>query len=107
MQTARGEKFGPGGFIPSTQGHGTVPHNVPSPIADKALERFVTAIHNMEAVEASKLAAEATIAQMRASFPTATKIEEAAVEILTIIKIRRQDNTGRKPNKIPNKRSRT
>ena len=110
MHTARGEKFGPGGLIPSTQGQGigrVVLHNAPAETADKALECFITAIQNMEAVEASQLAAEGTIADMRTYFPTATKLDESEVEILTLIKIRRQDVKGRKPNKMPNKRSRT
>ena len=67
MHTARGEKFGPGGIIPSTQGQGIgriVLHNSPPETADKALECFVTAIQNIEAVEASQLAAEGTIAEM-------------------------------------------
>ena len=68
MQTARGESFGPGGLIPSTQGHGVgriVLHNAPPETADKALECYVAAIQNMEAEEAAQLAAEGTIAEMR------------------------------------------
>ena len=105
--TARGEKFRPGGLIPSTQGQGIgriVLHNAPPETANKALECFVTAIQNMEAVEASQLAAAGTIAEMRRCFPTATKLNEAEAEILTLIKIRRLDVKGRKPNKILNKR---
>ena len=110
MQTACGEFFGPGGLIPSTPaaGHTMVLHDVPPPIANKALENFVAALHKMDVVEASQLAAEATIARMRASFPTATNVEAAAVEVLTLIQIRRQDvKAGKQPDKIPNKRSRT
>ena len=110
MQTARGEMFGSHGIIPSTltAGHIMVLHDEPPPIADKALENFVTALHKMDVVEASQLAAEATIARIRASFPTATNVEAAAVEVLTLHKIRRQDvKAEKKPDKIQNKRSRT
>ena len=71
MQTARGEKFGPGGLIPSTHGQGVgrmVMHNAPPEAADKALECYVMAIQNMEAEEAALLATEATISEMRKCF---------------------------------------
>ena len=81
MQTARGEKFGPGGLIPSTQGQGVgrmVMHNAPPETADKALECYVTSIQNMEAEEAALLAPEGTVSDMRKCFPTATKLDESA-----------------------------
>ena len=109
MQTASGENFGAQGLIPHTHLQlGRVPENVPSTIANKMLNQFVLALHDMEAVQASELALEATITQMRTCFPTATKIEKAELEVKTLIKIRKQDvKTGKQPNKIPNKRLRT
>ena len=105
MQTARGEKFGPGGLIPSTQGQGVGRMVMPEAV-DKALECYVMAIQNMEAEEAALLAPEATVSEMRKCFPHATRLDETETELLTLLKIRRQDVKGRK-YKIPNKRSRT
>ena len=64
---------------------------MPSTIANKRFNQFVLAFHDTEAVQASELAVETTIAQMRTCFPTATKIEEAELEVKTLIKIRKQD----------------
>ena len=109
MQTARGEKFGPGGLIPSTQEEGVgriVMHNATPEAADIALACYITSIQNMEAEEAALLAPEATVSEMRKCFPHATRLDETETELLTLLKIRRQDVKGRKYN-IPNKRSRT
>ena len=109
MQTARGEKFGPGGLIPSTPGEDArrmVVHSAAPEEADKALACFITSIQNMEAEEAALLAPEATVSEMRKCFPHATRLDETETELLTLLKIRRQDVKGRK-YKIPNKRSRT
>ena len=109
MQTARGEKFGPGGLIPSTQGEGTgrmVMHNAPPDAADIALACYISSIESMEAEEVALLAPESTISEMRKGFPHATKLDEAETKLLTLLRIRRLDVKGRQPNKI-HKRSRT
>ena len=109
MQTARGEKFRPGGLIPSTPGEGVgriVMHNATPEAADIALACYMTSIQNMEAEEAALLAPEATVSEMKRCFPHATKLNESETELLSLLKIRRQDVKGRK-YKIPNKRSRT
>ena len=108
-QTARGEKFGPGGLIPCTPGEDTrrmVVHSGAPEDADKALSCFILSIHNMEAEEAALLAPEATVSEMRKCFPHATRLDETETELLTLLKIRRQDVKGKK-YKNPNKRSRT
>ena len=109
MQTARGEKFGPGGLIPSTQGQNsgrTIMQDAPPDAADIALACYVASIEDMEAEEVALIAPESTISEMRKSFPHATKLDEAETKLLTLFRIRRLDVKGRQPNKI-HKRSRT
>ena len=107
MQTARGEKFGPGGLIPSTPGHDIGRWaSTPPDAADIALACYISQIESMEAEEVALLAPEPTISEMRKSFPHATKLDEAETKLLTLLRIRRLDVKGRQPNKI-HKRSRT
>ena len=107
MQTARGEKFGPGGLIPSTPGHDVGRWaRTPPDAADIALECYISQIESMDAREAALLEPESTISEMRRCFPQATKLDEAETKLLTLFRIRRLDVKGRQPNKI-HKRSRT
>ena len=91
---------------PGINARRVVVHNGALEEADKALSCFVLSIHNMEAEEAALLAPEATVSEMRKCFPHATRLDETETELLTLLKIRRQDVKGKKYN-IPNKRSRT
>ena len=98
MQTARGEQFGPGGLIPSTQGQDsgrTIMHDAPPDAADIALACYVASIENMEAEEVALIAPESTISEMRKSFPHATKLDEAETKLLDPV----QDQTPRRQRK--------
>ena len=102
MQTARGEKFGPGGLIPSTPGHGSGRWaSKPRDAADIALACYISSIEGMQAEEVALLAPESTISEMRKSFPHSTKLDEAETKLRTLLRIRRLDVKGQ-PNKITN-----
>jgi hypothetical protein len=106
-QTARGEKFGLGGLIPNTPGDDTARWANTHPVAaDIALDCYLAGVESMDAREAALLEPASTIAEMRRSFPQATKLDEAETKLLTLFRIRRLDVKGRQPNKI-HKRSRT
>ena len=107
MQTARGERFGPGGLIPSTPTHSSAEWAKPPDAADIALACYMSSIEGMQAEEVALLAPDSTITEMRKRFPhhSAVRLDEAETKLRTLFRIRRRDANAT-TNKI-HKRSRT